>query len=127
MVSIGPIFQFATEPLSNKNYPMFGQALSFLVVAITCIGCAKKSTDNYEPKTFSEQLVRQAEAGDPVAQLQLGGAYSKGRGVEKNEALAFRWIKTSAIPSRGASIALLKSASPSPAIKFHFCPIASIS
>jgi len=75
---------------------MFGQALSFLVVAITCIGCAKKSTDNYEPKTFSEQLVRQAEAGDPVAQLQLGGAYSKGRGVEKNEALAFRWIKTSA-------------------------------
>ncbi len=41
-------------------------------------------------------LAALAEGGDPRAQLQLGIAYLKGQGVERDPAIAMRWIERSA-------------------------------
>lgn len=58
-------------------------------------GCGQPR-EGYEPQVFSKELLRKAEAGDAKAQLQIGGAYQEGRGVEKNPALAVEWIQKSA-------------------------------
>lgn len=49
-----------------------------------------------EPWDYSPDLVRRAEAGDPVAQCWLGDRYNEGKAIEKNEELATRWWKKSA-------------------------------
>src|SRR5215510_1861037 len=41
-------------------------------------------------------LEQQAKAGDPEAQYKLASLYRLGRGVEQDEAAAFRWMKSAA-------------------------------
>src|SRR6185312_1800004 len=41
-------------------------------------------------------LEQQAKAGDPEAQYKLASLYRLGRGVEQDEAAAFRWMKAAA-------------------------------
>jgi hypothetical protein len=41
-------------------------------------------------------LQQQAKAGDPEAQYRLASLYRLGRGVEQDEAAAFRWMKSAA-------------------------------
>lgn len=69
-------------------------------------GCGQ-SGESYEPQVFSKELLRKAEAGDAKAQLQIGGAYQEGRGVEKNPALAVAWIQKSADQGYPRGLAIL--------------------
>ncbi len=48
----------------------------------------------------------EAEQGDPVAQYRLGLMYAEGRGVEKDPARAYRWIRRAA--DRGLADALFR-------------------
>ena len=41
-------------------------------------------------------LQQQAKAGDPEAQYRLASLYRLGRGLEQDEAAAFRWMKSAA-------------------------------
>ncbi|HAK56729.1 MAG TPA: hypothetical protein DCP38_14775 [Acidobacteria bacterium] len=43
-----------------------------------------------------EELTARAEQGDPAAQNELGSRYYAGRGVEKDEVEALRWVRLSA-------------------------------
>jgi TPR repeat protein len=68
------------------------KSLSGIVVlsAMIMAGCAKKAP------TFSPELVSKAEAGDAVAQCNLGWCYANGTGVEKDEKEAVKWYTKSA-------------------------------
>ena len=80
--------------------------LSLLTVGLVLASCFRSPTPasiaevgqkkNPEPWDYSPDLVRRAEAGDPVAQIWLGDRYNEGNGVEKNEELATKWWKKSA-------------------------------
>jgi TPR repeat protein len=52
--------------------------------------------ENYKPESFSEELLKKAEAGDAEAQCKLAGAYREGRGIEKDSAESLKWLKRSA-------------------------------
>jgi TPR repeat protein len=53
--------------------------------------------DDKEPiKNYS--LV--AEAGDPDGRIALGLAYADGRGVEKDEAVAVKWLRKASAQGR---------------------------
>jgi len=69
-------------------------------------GCGR-SGESYEPQVYSKELLRKAEAGDAKAQLQLGGAYQEGRGVETNPTLAMEWIQKSADQGYPRGLAIL--------------------
>jgi len=45
---------------------------------------------------YSPELVKRAEAGDVVAQGNLGWRYETGTGVEKDEKMAVKWYTKSA-------------------------------
>ena len=67
----------------------------FLAIVVTLGGC-RENNEPYKPATFSDELLRKAEEGDPKAQLQLAGAYQEARGVEKNLRKALEWTQKSA-------------------------------
>ena len=52
--------------------------------------------DYRTPEPYSAELVKKAEAGDAVAQFDLGLCYSEGLVVAKDKKEAFKWITKSA-------------------------------
>ena len=57
------------------------------------------------PLTASEisQLEAKAEAGDAIAQTELGKAYQNGDGVPQNDALALKWLRKAADQGHAAA------------------------
>ena len=74
---------------------MLNVLLSALIIAFCLCSCSETQKP-YQPTSFSEDLLKKAEAGNAEAQLQIAGAYKEGRGVEKNAELAFQWASKSA-------------------------------
>ena len=80
--------------------------IPLLIFGIVLAGCSRPNTStsqsegipkkNLEPWDYSPDLIRRADAGDPVAQCWLGDRYNDGKGVEKNDELATKWWKKSA-------------------------------
>lgn len=68
----------------------------FLVVALTLSCSNSKGEKEKEYPHYSTELVRKATNSDAEAQCDLGNAYMRGLGVEKNEKEAFRWMQKSA-------------------------------
>ena len=50
------------------------------------------------PEEEFTNLLKKAEAGDPVAQLRLGAMYQRGEGVAKDDAQAVAWYRKPAEP-----------------------------
>lgn len=99
-------FGFASKKRFKQNLTMGKALMCWVVIGIFLSGCSQ-SKDQYEAKTFSKELLKKAEAGDAKAQLQLGGAYQEGRGIEKNRYLALEWIKKSADQGYPRALAIL--------------------
>ncbi|WP_010298307.1 tetratricopeptide repeat protein [Candidatus Odyssella thessalonicensis] len=61
----------------------------------SCEKGAENTDHSYLGFSFDELMV-QAEAGYPEAQYAIGECYLEGKGVEKNETLAFEWFMKAA-------------------------------
>ena len=53
--------------------------------------------------------LRNAENGDPVAQLEVGKAYQEGKGVEADAAQARSWLQQAAQQGVNAAVARLEA------------------
>jgi hypothetical protein len=74
-------------------------ALIFALAASAAAGPLDDGMDAYRAKEYAkaaEAWRPLAEKGDPVAQFRLGMLYAEGKGVERNEATAFTWIRRAA-------------------------------
>jgi len=85
----------------------FGVCL--VVCLLSLAGCSDNSNDkssrpsrephfqlSQSPKTELERMVQRADAGDPVAQNNLGAAYSDGEGVPEDDVEAVKWFRLAA-------------------------------
>ena len=86
----------------------FGVCL--VVCLLSLAGCSDNSNDkssrpsrephfqlSQSPKTELERMVQRADAGDPVAQNNLGAAYSDGEGVPEDDVEAYAWLSIAAV------------------------------
>ncbi len=67
----------------------------FLASALLCANVFGQDTDTISP------LLSRAEAGDALAQLELGKCYYEGNGVEKDVTLALYWLRLAAEQGNG--------------------------
>jgi len=80
--------------------------IPLLIFGIVLAGCSRSPTPasivevgqkkSLEPWDYSPDLVKRAEAGDPVAQVWLGDRYNEGKSAPKSEELATKWWKKAA-------------------------------
>ena len=100
---INPIFQFATEERRPYRFLQrnqirihtgnMKQLIGFLLsVLMTMNGFGQDKI----LESFSEELVRKAEEGDPQSQYNLGRCYSSNMGVDNDPEAAFKWYQKSA-------------------------------
>ena len=52
--------------------------------------------EEWKPEPYSTELVKKAESGDALAQLNLGSFFYHGQGVGKDEKEAVKWYTKSA-------------------------------
>jgi len=64
---------------------------------------AQSSASKPLPATEVSQLQTRAEAGDPVAQLNLGKIYDDGNGVPQSDDLAAKWYRAAAEKGNAAA------------------------
>jgi TPR repeat protein len=72
------------------------ERVRILFFAVWLISVAWAAEENYKPESFSDELLKKAEAGDAEAQCKLAGAYREGRGIEKNAGESLKWLNRSA-------------------------------
>jgi len=92
---INPIFQIATEELEGNELIMKLMILRGFALLLFLI-TSSHSEEKYELQSYSPELLKKAESGDPKAQLQLAGCFNEGRGIKKDKMQALGWIKKAA-------------------------------
>ncbi len=88
-------FQFATEELEGNELIMelmILRGFAFLLFLVT----SSHSEEKYELQSYSPELLKKAESGDPKAQFLVAKYLRLGKGVSKNEHEAIKWYMQSA-------------------------------
>ena len=63
-----------------------------MIAVMALVGCGKQepAQPSATPPAFEEAKAK-AEAGDAIAQFNLGAMYAEGQGVEQNNVTAYAW------------------------------------
>ena len=91
------------------------QVLGLVLLPVLITSCSDStvpSATNNAPKAETpqarlEELNRQAQTGNPVAQFDLGMMYAKGEGVPENAVKAAEWIQKAAAQGNAKAQAVL--------------------
>ncbi len=88
------------EGMFRLSFLLFLLSFSASIFAQNADKIYKEAKELYDAKNYSQavpKLKAAAEKGHKKAQYRLGRCYEKGRGVEKDVAVAFQWYTKSAV------------------------------